>query len=46
MALCQGNVYFLSQDAYTCTMSETDISKNPSIEESIVGYLKDTASTK
>ena len=46
MAVFQGNVYFLSQDAYTCTMSDIDISTNPSLEESVVGYLKDVANTK
>ena len=46
MSVCQGNVYFLSQDVYTCTMSDNDISTNPSLEESIVGYLKDVANTK
>ena len=41
MGAYRGNVYFLSQDAYTCRMSDIDISRNQSLEESVVGYLKD-----
>ena len=46
MAVYQGNVCFLSQDAYTYTKSDIDISMNPSLEESVVGYLKDANITK
>ena len=46
MAVYQGNVCFLSQDTYTYTMSDIDISTNPSLEDSVVGYLKDVKITK
>ena len=46
MAVYLGKVYFLSQDAYTYTMSDIDISTNQSLEESVVGYLKDVEKTK
>ena len=36
----------LSQDTYAYTMSDIDISTNPSLEESVVGYLKDVEKTK
>ena len=46
MAVYLGKVYFLSQDVYTYTMSDIDISTNQSLEESVVGYLKDVEKTK
>ena len=46
MAIYWGIVYFLSQDAYTYTMSDIDINTNLSLEESVVGYLKDVEKTK
>ena len=46
MVVYQGNEGFLSQDVYTYTMSDIDISTNPSLEESVVSYLKDFKKTK
>ena len=46
MVIYRGIVYFLSQDVYTYTMSDINISTNPSLEESVVGYLKDVEKTK
>lgn len=49
MAVYLGNVYFLSQDVYTFTMSDIDISTDQfsinTLEESFVGYLKDVKKT-